>query len=152
MDSRRIQDLRWRPYLDRLPFDHMMPQELPLWRRFIRLQDDRFTEIVYDVHVGAGATITFTKDPVVVAWAKHLTQLRIDVLGRRSSQLTVVEVRRFPGLASFGQVLGYATLFRRDFHYTGVLRKLLVCEFITDDLRWLARRARVEVVVVPLEV
>ena len=130
----------------------MMPQELPLWRRFIRLQPDRFKEIVYDVHVGVGAAITFTKDPAVLQWAKHLTQLRIDVLGRRKSQLTVVEVRRFPGLASFGQVLGYATLFRRDFNYTGVLRKLLVCEFITDDLRWLATRARVEVVAVPPEV
>ena len=128
-----------------------MPQELPLWRRFIRLQPDRFVDVVYDVHVGRGTAITFTRDPFVVQWAKHLTQLRLDVLGRRGSQLTIVEVRRFPGLASFGQILGYATLFRRDFNYTGVLRRLLVSEFITGDLRWLARRARIEVVVVPPE-
>ena len=130
----------------------MMPQELPTWRRFIRAQPDRFSEIVYDVHVGNGATIAFTTDPFVVAWAKHLTQLRVDVLGRTGSRLTVVEVRRLPGLASIGQVLGYVTLFRRDFHYTGDLRRLLVCEFITDDLKWLASRARIEVVTVPVGV
>lgn len=151
MAYRNVRGLPWRPYEDRPPFKHMMPQELPTWRRFIAAQPDRFTEVVYDVHVGDGATITFTSDPVVVAWAKHLTQLRVDVLGRSGSRLTIIEVRRLPGLSSVGQILCYATLLRRDFAYSGELRRLLVCEYITDDILYLARRARIEVVVVPAE-
>lgn len=138
-DKSLIENLSWVPYGDTGRFTHMMGGDIPTWRAFIRDHSAAFDEVVYDLHVGSGANIQFTRDPNVLAWGKSLTQLRIDVLARHAGNLTIVEVRRLPGVSSIGQLIAYQSLFVRDYKPARNPALVLVSEFITPDIEYIAR-------------
>lgn len=142
--------LAWQPYEDNGRFLHMMGGDIPTWRAFIRDHPGVFDSVVYDLHVGRGANILFTRDPAVLAWGKALTQLRIDVLARAGTQYYIVEVRRLPGVSSIGQLIAYQLLFYRDYGRVISPELVLVSEFVTPDIEYIAREMGISVTTVKI--
>lgn len=114
-------------------YPHLLGEDIPVWDRFIEKYPDRFDTIDYDVHVGIGITPDKnTEDEASRQWIL-LTQKRIDAVGWKNNQPTIIEVKNRVGLDTLGQVLGYRFLYLREFPEILGLPILIVCAVIGPD-------------------
>jgi len=135
-------------YGRRYKYPHMIGDDAELWERFMEAHPKRFENVDYDFRVGEGQQIAPGEDE---NWARMITMLsqkRIDVIGWTGEQPTIIEVKRRVGLGTLGQVLGYRTLFEREFTRIKRPELLVVCEVISRDDRVVLEGNKVPVEVV----
>jgi len=126
-------------------YPHLMPNEVPIWEKFLSIWGDQFTDYKYDVHVGKGA------DPgpeVEEQWRRlaiMLTQKRIDVVAKRDGIVYLFEVKPDAGLGALGQLKAYRVLYREHFKYRGPLRLAVVTTRLNDDERLVYTRYGIEI-------
>jgi len=126
----------------------MMGDDIPIWERFILRNPKYFNTVDYDFRVGSGMALQPGWDTNFKRMAKMITQKRIDVLGWRGDNPTIVEVKKRAGLSTLGQVLGYRTLFIRDFPHLGKPDLLVVTESADSDILLVFIPYRIPIVVV----
>jgi len=114
-------------------YPHMLPNEIPLWERFLSLYGKDFKNFRYDIHVGRGVDPGPDYDPKWRKLAIQLTQKRIDVVGERDGVVWIFEVKPDAGLSAIGQLLAYRALYRRDFNYTGEIKLAVVTTKVNAD-------------------
>jgi len=136
------------PYGIKLKYTHMMGDDIPIWERFILRNPKYFNTVDYDFRVGSGMALQPGWDTNFKRMAKMITQKRIDVLGWRGDNPTIVEVKKRAGLSTLGQVLGYRTLFIRDFPHLGKPDLLVVTESADSDILLVFIPYRIPIVVV----
>jgi len=124
------------PYVQRKFYPHMIGNDAEIWNRFIELFPKRFDTVDYDFRVGEGAVPTEDLDENYKRMVTMLSQKRIDVLGWKGEDPTIIEVKSRVGLSTLGQILGYRTLFMNDFAHLGFPGCLVVCEIISPDDRF----------------
>lgn len=120
-------------YGPRYRYPHMLEDEKNIWERFMELYPDKFETVDYDFRVGRGVDLEGEPGEPWPRMAKMLSQKRIDVIGWVGDYPTIIEVKIRVGLSALGQVLGYRTLFMKDFRYFPEPKLLVVCETISDD-------------------
>ena len=115
-------------------YPHLWDRDVHLWERFIDQYGNRFTQFAYDVRVGDGIEV----DPSWPEWlqydAKVLTQKRIDVVGYQPSTIWIFEVKPYAGLSAVGQVVGYMTLFSKQFKPSLPLQGAIVTDVPQPDI------------------
>lgn len=121
------------PYVKRKFYPHMVGDEIEIWGRFVDLFPGRFDSVDYDFRVGEGIPLSPGEEENFVRMAKMLSQKRIDVIGWVGDLPTIIEVKGRVGLSTVGQVLGYASLFAKEFKHFPAPQLLVVCEMISDD-------------------
>jgi len=120
-------------YEKRLYYTHMTEVEVELWNRFVEKFPGRFETVDYDFRVGKGIPFVAADEEAYIRMGKMLSQKRIDALGWVDEQPTIIEVKRRVGLSTVGQVLGYASLFAKEFKHFPVPYLMVVCEMISED-------------------
>lgn len=122
-------------YSIRYKYPHMIKDEKDVWERFMERYPGRFETVDYDFRVGKGVVIEGEPGEPWPSMAKMLSQKRIDVVAWVGESPTIIEVKRRVGLSALGQVLGYRTLFTRDFQHIETPKVLIICETISEDDR-----------------
>lgn len=100
-------------------YPHMREVDMPLWNRFLELYGSEFRGFAYDVRVGPPSGAAAGYDSQTQAVFAALTQLRIDAVGERDSELTLFEVKPYAGIGTVGQLIGYRDLYVAQFAPAG---------------------------------
>lgn len=108
-------------------YPHLLGDDKRIWDRFVILHPTRFDTVDYDIHVGSGEKSLPETDKKFTDQWRNLTKKRIDVIGWKMDQPTIVEVKGRVGLDTLGQVLGYRFLFKKDHPDISGISLLVVC-------------------------
>jgi len=135
------------PFSTKKYYPHMVQEEAEIWDRFMMVNPKMFETVDYDFRVGRGEEYSSPDATEFTNMAKALSQKRIDALCWVKEQPTIVEVKKRVSLATLGQVLGYLTLFVRDFPHIVVPGMLVICEKISFDDSEVMEKNDVEVIV-----
>lgn len=122
---------------DRLRYAAMQPREILIWRNWLKSNVLRFDRYEYNVRLGTGTD----PGPSYEASSRRQwivnTQRRADVVASAGGRVTIIEVEENPGIFAFGQLQGYAKLWRDRVRRGGppaVFYELGVEEFFPRDL------------------
>ncbi len=121
------------PYGKKHKYAHMLGDEAIIWERFIDAHPGYYSTCDYDYRVGEGMILNIEWEDNIKRMATAITQKRIDVLAWVGDIPTIIEVKRRAGLGTLGQLLGYWSLFRKDFPHFVRPKLLLICESIDED-------------------
>jgi len=119
----------------------LTPKEERVWRHWLKEHEAEFDSFEYNVHVGEGVRVPpalmLQQDPVAVAMAeayRKATQLKIDALGFRLSEVWIFEVEDRATSATLGQLQAYGTLLPRARSVLGPVELAAVCRWIGADM------------------
>lgn len=117
-------------------YPHMLPNEIPLWERWLALHGSEYENFNYDVHVGRGTDPGPTYDQKWRDLAITLTQKRIDATAEKDGVVYIFEVKPDAGLGAVGQLVSYRDLYRREFNYIGSIRLVCITTRVDEDIRY----------------
>jgi len=120
-------------YEKRHKYPHLLGEDVPLWERFIELHPDKFETVDYDLHVGTTNKNESSDIPINTDQWRQLTMKRIDVVGWKNQQPTIIEVKKRVGLDTLGQVLGYRFLYKKMFPEYSSPNLFIICGSIGPD-------------------
>jgi hypothetical protein len=122
---------------DRLRFPGMQLREILIWKNWFYGNSTRFDRYEYNVRLGDGVDPGPSyPDSSRRMWIAN-SMKRADVVAVKGGLVTLIEVEENPGLTSFGQLAGYATLWRARVANGGppqVHLALGVADFFPTDL------------------
>lgn len=121
-------------YGPRQKYPHMIGEDKIVWDRFVEKFPKRFESVDYDFRVGEGEKILDELNENYQKMVKMLSQLRIDALGWNGEQPTIVEVKPRTVVSALGQLLGYRTLFVKEFTNIVAPELLMVCGVVSQDV------------------
>lgn len=129
-------------------YPHMLPNEVELWDRFLKVTDIEFIRFEYDVHVGEiieapPGTPDYLKPMLEAVYRK-----RIDAVGHTADAIWVFEVKNRAGLSAMGQALAYKELYIVEFRPVLPIRMGVVCEMKATDVDYLYRLHNIHLFVV----
>lgn len=121
---------RWRG-----KYPAMMPEDHPIWNKFLDQNLNLFERIYYNVRVGGvisnGPNVTQADQRMFY----DVTAKRIDALCELKNEVWIVEVASRPGLRATGQLLTYQALWLDDVKILKPVKMVLVSNSIDEDLR-----------------
>ncbi|MBA7522558.1 hypothetical protein ES705_14677 [subsurface metagenome] len=120
-------------YEIKLKYPHLLGEDKGVWERFILKYPDRFDTVDYDIHVGSGIETPGEPESKPAEQWQELTRKRIDVIGWKNNNATIIEVKKRVGLPALGQILGYLFLYRREHPNIHLFSPLIVCSQIDRD-------------------
>jgi len=120
-------------YEKRHKYPHLLGDDIHIWNRFIDRYPQRFNTVDYDIHVGTGIKDTHEDNTNFSDQWRNLTKKRIDVVGWKNQQPTIIEVKKRVGLDTLGQILGYRILYKKENPNAPSPALLIVCESIGPD-------------------
>lgn len=130
-------------------FPHMSPGDRAVWAQALTTGQLGFDRYEYDVALGGcGANDVEDDHELKPMWAQ-LCKKRIDVVGWRDDQPTIIEVKPYAGFSAFGQVLGYGWLWQAEARSLEPASLLVVCSRLDPDLGAFFCHHGVSVLVVP---
>jgi hypothetical protein len=116
-----------------LKYPHMMPDDIPVWERWLAAFHVPGTDYAYDVKVGESITTPEDFPEPYATMGKLLAKKRIDVVLTFPDRIVVAEVKKKAGWTAIGQLLGYPLLFDREYSTDLPITGLLICESLTLD-------------------
>ena len=133
---------------ERSQFPHLSPAENTLFRRWLILHENEFERFDFDVRVGEGAREPVPTLDKIAQGFVTLTQKRIDVVAHRPGEIWIIEVRPRADQTALGNLMGYRTLYQRQFSPAETVKLMVITDRIGDDDRMIFMTAGVPVVVV----
>lgn len=112
--------------------------DLIVWRRFHEFAARVWESIAYDVELRDGPYPLVDPDPTMQAMWMKITARRIDALAWSRNVASIIEVRHAAAWQSYGQLMGYATLWEQNYPAIPVIGLWLVTDSIPDDIRKVA--------------
>jgi len=116
-------------------YPHLLPDDVPVWQRFLAKYADNYTRIEYDVRVGVGQQPPPDLPPNIQKMAIDLSQKRIDAVGWTPEAIHIIEITRLAGIKAVGQLTVYPILYARTYTVALPLIPVLVCEQLLPDIR-----------------
>lgn len=115
-------------------FPHLLPQDIEVWKRYLTEHEHEFDSIVYDLRVGDGRDPGPDFADNIRSMAIGLSQRRIDAIGFKGNNVTIIEVTTRAGLTAIGQLKVYPVLYKALNPTVGTITPLLVAERLQDDI------------------
>lgn len=115
-------------------FKHMGPNDVALFASFILSpRGQEFDGWEFDTHLGMGSEPINPSSMRFTEGMRRLTQLRVDAIGWRGLEPTVIEVKPEAKLSAFGQIQAYEFFWIRE---RGILpRKMIVTDWCSEDMQ-----------------
>lgn len=123
------------------PFLHLMPLEVVIWERWLAGEGAAYAPYRYDVRVGEGLQMGTGANELERHIAHIETQKRIDAVSETQEEKNIWEVKSRAGLGAIGQLLGYGSLYRSTYNYSGEMKLWLITDRLQPDLPPLLREA-----------
>src|SRR3990167_6408036 len=70
-------------------YDNLRENETFIWNRFIEKYPDAYDEVIYNLHLGEGATIPPGTEENIARDFKLLTQYKVDVVGFDKNKIDI---------------------------------------------------------------
>lgn len=115
-------------------YPHMMPDEIPIWERWLLKNPDRFDSLDYDVRVGTVISVPEEIPENIKQDAEILSLKRIDVVGYKMGKATILEVKKIIAFKALGQAIGYPIMFARLRGLEELPEVILIGEQIDEDM------------------
>jgi hypothetical protein len=113
---------------------HMLPNDIPVWYRYLEKFGPPFINLYYDCLLGAPFLTDQEKmDPLKRDWQIILAK-RADAIAELEDEVWIIEVAAHPGLRSIGQVQCYRALWLRDPKIRKIERLIIVAETMDESL------------------
>lgn len=119
---------------ERHKFPGLLPEEILVLRAWLALHQAEYDRFDYNMRIGQGTDPGDAYSPEVRRQAILNTQLRIDAVGYKGTQPSIIEVKRRTTPSNVGQILTYDSVWRKEFP-TGpppILR--LVCNTFAPNI------------------
>lgn len=100
---------------DRLKFPGLLPDEILVLRAWLVLHQEEYDRFDYNMRIGQGIDPGPTFSDEIRRQNILNTQLRIDAVGWKGTQPTIIEVKRRTGPSNVGQILTYHSVWRQQF-------------------------------------
>ena len=120
--------------LDRWPA--ASPLETALARRWLAEHGSEWDRFAVNLRLGSGFDPGSTFSAGTRQAAILGTQKRADLVAVRPGEVGIFEIKLRGGLASIGQLYGYAVLYQREYGPVGTVRLGLIATMLDTDL-WL---------------
>lgn len=112
----------------------MLPEDVPVWYRFLDSYGDFFLALYYNCLLGGPwYTKKQLQDPMLRMW-RATTSKRVDAVAETEDEIWLIEVATTPGLRSIGQLHTYRALWIENPIIPKVEKCVLVCEHVDQDL------------------
>lgn len=134
--------------ITRIKYPHMVPEEIEIWKRFLKLHGNKFDGFKYDIHVGKGTGPIPGYSKKEQEMFIRLTQKRIDVVAHKRGNAYIIEIKSRAGLSAIGQLIAYRRLYQEKYGRFSVAGMAIVAESIDPDVRHVAETARIKVILV----
>lgn len=119
----------------------LLPIEAYVWRAWLRDHEGEFESFLYHVYVGQGSKVPLElatrPDELAKRYVEQFqraTQLKVDAVGFRGSEVWVFEVEDRATLQALGQVLTYGQLIRDQIAGIGTTELAVVCRQVQPDM------------------
>jgi len=116
-------------------YPHMLPEDWPVWDRFLSTNPTLFQRVYYDVRVGGVYEAAAPVDEKYRKMFFDVTAKRIDAVGELEKEVWIIEVATKPGLRATGQIMSYIALWHEDPKIMKPTRPVLVCQAVDSDLK-----------------
>lgn len=116
-------------------YPHMLPEDVPVWERFLDMNPTLFERMYYDVRVGGVVPDPGLGDEKMRRMFWQNTAKRLDALGVLKDEIWIIEVAANPGLRAVGQLNTYMALWWEDPKILKPVKPVLVCQSIDEDLK-----------------
>jgi len=114
-------------------YPHMMPEDVPVWERWLAKHAAEDLLFDYDILVGSNIDTPEDLPEPYGTMAVALSKKRIDVVITADTGVIVAEVKRLAGWTAIGQLFGYPLLFIDEFQPDIPVSGLLIAESLTKD-------------------
>lgn len=115
-------------------YPHLLPDDMPVWERYLAAYPNLYDVIEYDVQVGFGTPPPPDIPPEIEKDRRHLTRRRIDAVAHTGGWVTLIEITRLADLKAIGQLITYPILYRITYQPHKPIRMLLVAEKLNTDI------------------
>jgi len=126
----------------------MLPGDVVIWERWLKINRDKWYDYKSDVHVGKVEPIFPTEPVNIMNLARAVLRKRIDVVARRGDEIWIFEVKPDAGLGAIGQLISYKHLYQEEFKPTETIRLGLVTDRIDRDVEMVCQKEGITVFVV----
>lgn len=137
--------------MPRPEFAHMMPEDIPVWKRWLDTHEHEWERIDYDVKVGEGCTLPDDCPEPFRTQALTLSKKRIDAVLIFPDFHVTIEVKKLASWKALAQTMGYPILYHIAFPDVPDVKTLLVAEDFTLDMRTIMNRLNIPYEQVPLD-
>jgi len=131
-----------------LKYPHMLPGDVKIWERWLKINEDKWYDYKYDVHVGKVEPIYETKPINIMNLARAVLRKRIDVVARKDNEIWIFEVKPDAGLGAICQLISYKHLYQEEFRPTETIRLALVTDRLDKDVQTVCQKEGIELFVV----
>lgn len=115
-------------------YPHMLPEDFPIWEKYISQHEHEFLRLYYNVRVGGQKIDDPNISPEMLRMWYKVNAKRIDVLAEKEDEIWIIEVTSRPGLRAVGQLATYLVLWLEDPKPAKPAKTVLVCEQLDPDI------------------
>lgn len=115
-------------------YPHMLPEDYPIWEKYISQHEHEFERLYYNVRVGGQVIDDPNISPEMLKMWYSVNAKRIDVLAEKEDEVWIIEVTSRPGLRAVGQLATYLVLWLEDMKPAKPAKTVLVCERLDPDI------------------
>lgn len=129
--------------------EQMLEQDVPLWHLFRKKYGSQFSHFFYNVRVGGPDLKNVKADEKLLKMWYDVTAKRIDAIGEKNQEIWIIEVASIPGIRAIGQILSYRFLWNLDIKIKKLVKDVLLCYRIDNDLEMVLKHYGVMVLKIP---
>ncbi len=129
-------------------YPRMSPKDVDIWKRFLMEHQDMFNSFDYDFPVGSGEDPGPKFEPNLRKDFIDLTKKRIDVVGYKNGEPTIIEIKPRASSTALGQLLTYKTLFIDSHPSFQTVPLMVITEFINTEDRTIFDSNNIQIFVV----
>ncbi len=137
------------PLDDATTYPGLLPVEVSIFKAWLRLHEKEYDRFDFNVRVGRGNDPGPSFSEADRRNAVMNSQKRIDAVGYKGDQATIIEVKDRAGASALGELLTYALLYWRDRHTEPGPFTLLVTNSLQADMDFVLLSVGVPYVLAP---
>lgn len=130
-------------------YPHLLDQDAPILTAYLKQHGHRYTNVQFDVRIGAGRDPGPDYPDNIRKDALDLSRRRIDALGHTPTHAEIIEVTDAAGTTTIGQLLTYYELYIQDHNPHTKPKLILAAHSLQTDMRPAYNALNIEVHLYP---
>jgi len=136
------------PFVIQKKYPHLSPEDREVWETFIAKKPDYYDSVDYDTRVGEGRQYPQALAGPYLFDMIHLSKLRIDVVGFRSGEIHIIELKPIVNHTALGQVINYTHLYNKTYSGPDKIIPVIIATVAHPDVRRTAESMGIKVFLV----
>lgn len=133
---------------ERLRYPGMLPREIIVWRQWLKLHEHEYDHFDYNTRIGQGHDPGPTWPENYRRMAIMNSQKRVDVVGWKGQEPTIIEVKDRAGASAIGQLVTYKPIWVQTFPDLPPPRLALVVNRLQPDILPIIQVAGIQLFIV----